>query len=714
MHHSEMKWSSTFLIESQQTIINSTPIHNVKNEENHKSMRSIRIIRHTLRISTITCAYVLLTFNVWAIGSSNIGNVTGINAEPVIETQLHAQSGNVTPQSTIPLAWEFKLSPGWHIYWSNPGDSGLPPELLIGGTSISLTFPAPHVIEMPPIINYGYENQVILHGQIHAPHKVGQHNLNFEAHFLYCKDVCLPGKVSLTLPLQVTPNANNAENPAYQMPVTTPSLTNVKVAFTNQRGSIFLPSNIDWKNPRFIPNSDGIIDDSAPQNWHNNQLTIMKDSQGEPLPSILEGLILDGKLAYTITVPIEKGQASAQLYSVPIPSISLSFALLSAFIAGFILNLMPCVLPVLSLKILGFIRHHQSSQRIQHTLAYSAGVMASFWFFAILISIFQSSGHDLGWGFHLQSPMFVAFLALIMVGISLNFFSVFEIGQNMSRLGTHNTSKSLQSSATTGMLAVVVATPCTVPFMGTAMAYALTQPVYTTLAIFTAMGLGMSAPFLLLAINQQWTKILPKPGAWMNTFRHAMGWPMLLTALWLAYIFNSLTNQISTFGLFTIAIILALGLWMYGHTSGLYKRFSIFIVGACITTVILLLPKLYQPTTSTTLWQPWSKEAVNNSLQKNVPVFIDFTADWCITCKVTEATVLNTTRANELFATTGTHLYRADWTRYNPEITAELAKHGRKGVPLYLLYLPGANEPEILPQLLTIGILEKKWESTRR
>jgi thiol:disulfide interchange protein DsbD len=621
----------------------------------------------------------------------------------VLQQRLVASHGTVEPGQSIQLAWEFTMQPAWHIYWQNAGDSGLPPELRDTANAVlPLTYPVPTVIAMPPVTNYGYKKQVTFTAPYTVPSNLpmGPNILPFKAEFLYCKDVCLPGTATLELPLMVgaAPVAHANFAPVQSLPEPLPAP--VAASVQGLQATLELPTALAQKGVRFVPHEDGVLDDSAAQLLQGNQLQLKLDNQQTTPPSQLKGLLLlpNGQ-GYTVEVPLAAGSAQAN----PAGHLGLGTALFFAFLAGLILNLMPCVLPVLSLKILSLVKHHAGPARTAHTLAYTGGVLVCFWAFAALIAVLQASGASLGWGFHLQQPLVVAGLTLLMVGLTLNFWGVFELGSSLTRLGGAGKAERPWASFATGALAVIVATPCTVPFMGGAMAYALTQSVAQSVAVFTALGLGMAAPFLVVATFPKLLKFLPKPGAWMVTFKHALGWPMLATALWLAFVYNSLTGQVATFALLSLALLLALGLWLYGQKGSLLRGLAVAMV---VLFGLWSLHHLNRPTSST--WQPWSTAAVAQAQAENRPVFIDFTADWCLTCKVTEATVLNTAAAQDVFAKHNVVLLRGDWTRQDAAITAELAKHGRKGVPLYLLYRPNQAEPEVLPQLLTVGLLAEK------
>ena len=658
-------------------------------------------------------------------GLSNLETATDTENKPVITTRLVADHSSVTAGQSIQIAWEFKLNPHWHIYWNNAGDSGIPPELksILNGQNSNmsanqaLVWPTPRVISIPPVTNYGYEDSVTFTSTFKIPNGLanGLNMLPFKASFLYCNDVCMPGNAELKLPLTIghKPVVNTAFKPGTNLPTPLPVRSGVVAETASQSIQITLPLSLATSGARFIPSQDGVIDDSAPQSLTGNILSVPLDPQAEKTPDTLEGLILLNGQGYQFSTPLH--QTSLRNNSSPLQTsesntpaqASFLGAIFFAFLAGVILNLMPCVLPVLSLKLLSLVRHHHGPSRIRHTVAYAVGVIASFWVFALVIYFVKDSGAQLGWGFHLQNPMFVASLVLLLTAVALNFFGIYEIGQTLTRLGAKPSKNphhpSLLASAATGALAVIVATPCTVPFMGGAMAYALSQSLFVSLIIFTSLGLGLSLPFLLAIPFPQIFKWLPKPGGWMSTFRHALGWPMLATALWLTYVFSSQTGQITTFLLLLVALVLAFTLWLYGTRHS----FKVAVFTLIVPVVGLYIVSSYHHKPQTLVWQPWSAAAVEEARKSGNPVFVDFTADWCLTCKVTEATVLNTGTVQNLFSTTKTTLFQADWTSQNPEITQELARHNRKGVPLYLLYLPN-KEPEILPQLLTPGLLKDK------
>lgn len=658
-------------------------------------------------------------------------SATDTDNSPVILTRLVASHSVAAPGQTIQLGWQFKLQPEWDIYWSNPGDSGLPPQLKDpSGKALTLAYPTPMVLPLPPITNYGYKNTAVtLTTSYTVP--TGTHNgkqtLSFAGTFLYCHNVCLPGRVTLKLPIEIAARA--VANPAYtaapDMPKPLPG--SVTASRNGNTLQLKIPDELSQEGVRFIPAAEGIINDSAPQALTGNILAIPLDTAAQTPPHQLSGLLVVNGTGYVVNaIPVTADAASLppgggdgqqqaaatppQAMPTPQPGTTtgLSSALFLAFLAGLVLNLMPCVLPVLGLKLMGLIRHQHGQQRVAQTLAYTGGILATFWAFAVIIALLQKGGAQLGWGFHLQNPMFVAGLAMLMLAVALNFFDVFTLGGALTSLGARpsadpDSKHPLWHNVAIGVLAVVVATPCTVPFMGAAMAYAFTQPFAVSFMVFTALGLGLAAPFLIAVPFPRVYRWLPRPGRWMLTLRHLLGWPMLATALWLAFVFAAqMDNLILTFTLLTLGLLFALTLWIYG------KKPSI-LTAILPLLVLVALPFALKKPEHPMAWQPWSQAAVQQALAAQHPVFVDFTADWCITCKVTELTVLNDKNVKNLFNRYDTTLLRGDWTTQNPDITQELSRHNRKGVPLYLLYLPGSTQPLVLPQILTYHALKNAF-----
>lgn len=705
---------------------------------------------------TTTLRHLFFTATLGILGT--LGGVATAQEQPLGTTAAMSTEENevlstvisshtkVRSSQTFNLAWQVYLADGWHIYYSNPGDSGLPPTLTLGEgfTAGPLTFPTPHIIRIPPITNYGYEDKVVFTTQVTAPATLQADtpvSIPVKLTFLFCKDICLPGMVETTLTLNtgLTPDENPAYGPVVAqqqaaLPQAVPANVMVHARKSNDRILLSWPTSLNRLDEKttasphsthFIPNADGMIDDGAEQDVStdaNNTyalIGIKPDTQATSPTTVLDGLlVISPNRSYRIQVPIQpEGDIAPSTSPAKAGDAglggagstgggSLVVALVSAFLAGLILNLMPCVLPVLALKVLGVVKGHHGGKAWHHSAGYTAGILVTFAAFAIALAILKQAGSSVGWGFHLQSPYVTGGLAALMLALALNLFGVFEAGTSLTRLALTSpvkTNNHVREAFITGLLAVIVATPCTVPFMGGAMAYALTEAnLFTSLLTFLTLGLGMAAPFILLTSLPALVRYIPKPGPWMVTFKQVLGWPMLATGVWLVWVCGNQTSSTTQLFVMLWLMAFAASLWWYGQKTGWVRLVPVALALAGL--FYALTPAPQQPESHT--WQRWSPE-ITTTARGQGPVFVDFTADWCLTCKVTEATVLNTPQTLELFAKSGTTLLKADWTKQDPQITAELAKHGRKGVPLYLLYLPG-SEAEILPQLVTHSLLESK------
>lgn len=641
---------------------------------------------------------------------------TAVGVTDAVSSRVVASHLAVTPGQTIRLAWDIRLEPHWHVYWQNPGDSGLAPRLIPANPAVSVEnvqWPLPKVISLPPITNYGYEDRVVLVMDVRLPDMIpaGPLELPLQLEYLYCKDMCLPGKVSLVLPLEVA--AASRANPAFdepqayassRLPLPLPVGAEVRAFREGAETFLVMGGGMAAQELRFIPFSEGWLDDAAAQQRRERdgyvQLALPHDPHGTSLPERVQGILLAGGQGYHVDVALGDAPVAQKV------SAGLGTALLLAFLAGLVLNLMPCVLPVVALKVFSLVRTRNARERMAHTAVYAAGVLTTFWAMGGLIAVLQQGGTKLGWGFQMQNPYFVAVLAALMLAMAMNFWGVFKTGAWLTRWGmtSRGDHESYGEAFLTGLVTVLVATPCTVPFMGTAMAYALAQPLAGILYVFTALGLGMVAPLALVALVPQLAALLPRPGAWMESFKQLLGWPLLVTALWLVWVFAGQTGTMALFVLLSLLVVLAFALWLYGLYG---NRRSFVLVLAVVAVAAWMLPTYTVRSDAVSPWREWSADAVHEARSGGSPVLVDFTADWCITCKFTEATVLETSAVQNLFARHGVVLFKADWTSYNPAITAELARHGRRGVPLYLLYLSGRDEPLVLPQLLTFGVLEQ-------
>lgn len=383
--------------------------------------------------------------------------------------------------------------------------------------------------------------------------------------------------------------------------------------------------------------------------------------------------------------------------------------LFSAFVGGFLLNLMPCVFPVLSLKVLGFVRQAgEDKKKLRfHGLIFTGGVLVSFWVLTGLLLALRAAGNQLGWGFQLQSPLFVGFLALLLTGLALNLFGLFEMGQSLALLGGKRLT-GWTSSFFSGVLTTIVATPCTGPFMGSALAFGLTQSALISLLIFTSLALGLSLPYVLLAFYPAWLQLLPKPNAWMESFKQCMAFPLLSAALWLIWVLGQQTGVPGMTQGLTALLIASLGLWIYGRWGGAFSRhpkLGRLLSVIALSTAIYLIFQLPEPgkAAPSLEHEPFSAQRVETLLQEGRPVFINFTAAWCLTCQVNKA-VLKNEKVVQKFREKGIIYLVADWTNQDPAITEALKKYGRTGVPTYVLLAPG-QPPYLLPEVLTPSIV---------
>ena len=381
-----------------------------------------------------------------------------------------------------------------------------------------------------------------------------------------------------------------------------------------------------------------------------------------------------------------------------------------ALIGGGLLNLMPCVLPILSLKVMNIAQHAHSKKLKTSAIFFTAGTVISFWVLAGLLLAFRSAGHQVGWGFQLQSPMVVTALIFVFYGFALNLFGVFEIGTSFTKLGGKTTdSISPVSSFFHGVLACIVATPCSAPFMGASVGFALTQGPLHGFVIFTGLALGLSGPYLLVCLNPKAAKFLPKPGAWMNTFKTVLGFGMAASVVWLMHVLAAQVEVSAFLNVVVALLIISIAGWIYGTFGAIYRAgyvrlFAVLIFASLVVGAYVFATSPIE-TAQNDRWQVYSSTLVEN-LRSKSPVLIDFTAKWCITCQVNKRLVLNTDKAHQLFEAKGVQLVKADWTNYDPAITKALEQYGRSSVPLYVLLYPDGTH-KVLPELLSFNDLKE-------
>jgi thiol:disulfide interchange protein DsbD len=639
----------------------------------------------------------------------------------------------------------FKLEPGWHVYWKNAGDSGEPPHiqwtLPAGITASDLQFPAPKRLPLGPLMDFGYENEVLFPFSVQAAAtaKPGPTVLHAKVNWLVCREVCIPGKADLdeNLPLVSGPpgdgNAADSalfERLAHELPTALPSGDKAVFQPTSTGFRLAVTTGQRETQAAFFPEDEDILDNPAPQTVTPTAtgliLDLKKDANLTSNPAQLKGVLeLAGGRNYEIA-------AMPGVVAAPPVAPAFSFGALAgtvffAFLGGLLLNLMPCVFPVLFLKGLALVQSGSEERHKlrAHGLVYTAGILVSFWALVALLLGLRAAGATLGWGFQFQSPIFLALMAALLFFLGLSLAGQFEIGLTLTSAGgalvTENgaAKQGYAGSFFTGVLAVIVATPCTAPFMGTAIGYALAQSAVVTFAIFTALALGLAAPYVALTLQPAWTRLLPRPGVWMDILKQAVSVPIFATAIWLTWVVAQAYGANLLLALLSIFLLLAIAGWFLGRWPA--QRWSTLVavlllltaLVACVTAPRELVTApaelSAQPSSGAAAgsgaWQPWSADGVQHALAAGQPVFVDFTASWCLSCQVNERVALSQPEVMQAFGTRNVALFKADWTREDPAITQELTALGRSGVPVYALYSSGQPEPQLLPQVLTPGIV---------
>jgi thiol:disulfide interchange protein DsbD len=653
---------------------------------------------------------------------------------PHLHVQLIVPEAQLYPLTGDKVGLYFKLEPGWHVYWKNAGDSGEPPHikwiLPDGVTAGPLQFPAPKRLALGPLMDFGYEDEVLfpLNLQFAKTVKPGPATLHAKVDWLVCREVCIPGKAELEVERNILaiepmvaavaePDAEIWNRLGNSLPKSLPE--NQRVVFQPSQSGFQLAVETGQResSAEFFPADQDIIDNPAPQKVTPTAkgfvLELKKDASLTANPAQLKGVLeLSGGRAYEIAAIPGTVAAAAP----PLAWGLLARATGLAFLGGLLLNLMPCVFPVLFLKGLALVNsgNEEKHQLRTHGFVYAAGILVSFWVLVGALLVLRAAGSTLGWGFQFQSPVFLSLMAGLLFFLGLSLAGQFEIGLTLTSAGGALAQKQgYTGSFFTGVLAVVVATPCTAPFMGAAIGYALAQSPAVTFAVFTALALGLAAPYVALTLQPAWTRLLPRPGAWMEVLRQAVSVPIFITVIWLAWSLISAYGAGLLWSLLGSLLMLAIAGWFLGRWPA--KRWSTVVAALIVLIVIaasVLAPKKLAaaPETSTTTvqqggWQPWSAQAVSGYQAQGRPVFVDFTASWCLSCQVNERVALQQPQVQQAFKDANVALLKADWTRNDDAITQALASMGRSGVPAYALYVPGQSEPQLLPEALTPGIV---------
>jgi len=651
--------------------------------------------------------------------------VPGPIQAPHLAAELIADSGTISPGGTSHIALSLTLEPGWHVYWVYAGDSGEAPRVLWSaaqGIMLGpMQYPAPSRLPLGPLMDYGYEGSAIFPFSLTASQQLSLGTAPLKAHvqWLVCREVCVPGKAFLGLNLQVTPTAPSATNPLIDAalraePFPLPSSVKVHVSANRSLLTVDVETGHRETALEYYPLDDDSIRNAAEQKVEPTprgaKLVIERAETTDILPKQIKGVLkLSGGRSYTFDVPV--GAPVAQPASNGEPG--LFFAVVLAFAGGIILNLMPCVFPVLFLKALSLVNSasESTSQQRRHGMAYTAGILFSFWVIVGVLLTLRLVGKQAGWGFQLQSPGFVVAMAFLLFFMGLSLAGMFDLGLTLTGAGDGLTRKDgYTGSFFTGVLATVVATPCTAPLMGAAIGFALSQSAIVTFTVFTALALGLAVPYLLLTLVPGWANRLPRPGRWMETLKQLTAIPLFLTTVWLIWVYGRLSGGPSGESSDHIArllvglVVLAIAGWTLGRWPA--RRWGYF--AALLLAVAGFAVPLSGSHPDKLQWQPFSNAALAAAQSERKPVFVDFTAAWCLSCQVNEKAVLQDKSVEQELLRQHYVLLRADWTRYDPEITGALSRVGRSGVPTYVVFSSDASSSAyVLPELLTrSGVLD--------
>jgi thiol:disulfide interchange protein/DsbC/DsbD-like thiol-disulfide interchange protein len=682
------------------------------------------------RIFSIMLAFAALVFAPAAEAQNRLGN-TELN----VPATLMAESQQVKAGQSVTLAFVMEPKPTWHGYWENPGDAGIGMSfdwnLPAGVTAGKPEFPVPDTLLISSIMNYVYKGDYAVLVNLTLSDKVrpGPLPISVKSEWLSCTDeICVPEQDELSITLQVVGNdaplVLDKRFNGFRAALARPLGSEASFSVSNDRFrlSIPLPANVEIAKPYFFIKEDGIVDYAAPQKFSRDgdRLILETGARGDELDTITGILKIGDHMGFLLTAT--KGEVA--MTGLPLANdgaktegnASLLFlALGGALLGGLLLNLMPCVFPILSLKAISLAKAGGNETEVRRdALAYTAGVVLVATALGAILLGLRASGAAVGWAFQLQDPRIIFVLLALVTAIGLNLAGLFEL-PNLN-FGNKLTKKDgAAGSFWTGALAAFVATPCTGPFMAAALGATIILPPIAALVIFAGLGVGLALPFLLLAFVPAIRNRLPKPGPWLDSFRKAMAVPMFLTSIGLIWL---LGRQIGTdaLGLSLIFLLtVSLILWWFG--GGQIKGLSRGALTSAAMVVAILggiiaLPgeeamnsqKLANTSAATLPSEAFSETRLSELRASGQPVFAYFTADWCITCKANEAAAIQRTETADVFAAANVTVLMGDWTRPDPEISRFLEKHGRAGVPLYLYYAPG-KEPVILPQILTVATL---------
>ena len=704
-----------------------------------------------MRIASRSSVYSLLCWLLVAVAPQAFAQT--YQGKELVRPQLLADTNAIVPGKPFTVGLLLRMAPGWHTYWKFSGDAGLPTELkwkLPPGWKIGeIQWPIPlKTVDPGDIETYGYENEVLLMQEITPASKLSDSSvkLSAEASWLVCEKICIPGGATLQLDLPVAATSEPANTDIFAryrhlLPQNFPGPSVARADWSRAGSDLRLKITSDTlaKSAAVdffpLPERETIVGHPAVQSRNNNETVFRIPLESAPKDlSSMTGLVVlsqqpngDDRAAWQIT------SAPAVSAMRPPQARGIFTFLVFGFLGGLILNLMPCVLPVISLKIFGFVQQAgQSRQKILRSgVAFTVGIFAWFIGLAVLLIALKGAGRDVTWGgFQFTNPYFVLVLSVIVLVFALNLFGVFEISlpQAVTR-GLLSTSerKDLLGSFFQGVFATVLATPCTAPFLGTALGFAFTQSAAIILAMFVAVAAGMSAPYLLLSVQPAWLRFLPRPGPWMMHVKQFMGFLLLATLLFLLYVLGAQRGLEGAIWASCFLLVISVACWMKGAfvvpTTTVAKRSIVFVLMLVLMLGggVYFIGDKFQSTKIASAdsqlhgdWQAFTPERLQSELEQGRTVFVDFTAAWCLTCKFNEASVLEARDVREAFQRHGIVKLKADWTNGDPVITKLLKQFGRPGVPLYVLYPAKNEEPIVFPEVLTKGMVLDKLETVAR
>ena len=706
------------------------------------------MLRKLMRMASTFSVYSLLCWLLVALAPNGFAQT--YQGKEVVRSELLADTNAIVPGKPFTVGLLLRMAPGWHTYWKFSGDAGLPTELkwkLPPGWKIGdIQWPIPlKTVDPGDIETYGYENEILLMQEITPPSNLNNSPVKFstEASWLVCEKICIPGGATLQLDLSVASTNQPANADLFAryrrlLPQNFPA-PNIAHVDWSRFGSdlrLKITSEMLAKYPALdffpLPEQETIVGHPAVQSRNNNEIVFRIPLESAPKNlSSMAGLVVfaqqpngDDRAAWQITnAPPVSGPRPTQAHGI------LMF-LLFGFLGGLILNLMPCVLPVISLKIFGFVQQAGQSRRkiFRSGIAFTVGIFAWFMALAVLLIALKGAGRDVTWGgFQFTNPYFVLVLSVIVLVFALNLFGVFEVSlpQSVTRsLLSTSERKDLLGSFFQGVFATVLATPCTAPFLGTALGFAFTQSAVVILAMFIAVAAGMSAPYLLLSAQPAWLRFLPRPGPWMVHVKQFMGFLLLATLLFLLYVLGAERGLEGAIWASCFLLVISVACWMKGAfivpTATVVKRSIVLVLMLALMLGggVYFIGGKFQSTRIASAnsqihgdWQPFTPERLHNELEQGRTVFVDFTAAWCLTCKFNEASVLEAQDVQEAFKRHGIVKMKADWTNGDPVITKILQQFGRPGVPLYVLYPAKNEEPVVFPEVLTKGMVLDKLET---